>query len=98
VTITAAIDASGHLHPVGGLWAKLLAAAKEAATVGLLRTIVVASEQADIPLELEQETASPLRVLRAATLYDAINRLYEEHGPRHVVHQYEREHCAALSL
>ena len=98
VTITAAIDASGHLSPVGGLWPKLLAAAKEAATVGLLRTIVVASEQADIPSELEQETAAPLRVLRAATLHDAINRLYEEHGPRHAVRQYEREHCAALPL
>jgi hypothetical protein len=65
VTVTAAIDASGHLHPVGGLWPKLLVAAKEAAIVGLLRTIVVAAEQADIPSELEQETASPLRVLRA---------------------------------
>lgn len=98
VTITAAIDASGQLSPVGGLWPKLLAAAKEAATVGLLRTIVVASEQTDIPRELEQEAASPLRVLRAATLHEAVNRLYEEHGPRHAVRHYEREHCAALPL
>lgn len=98
VTITAAIEVSGHLRPVGGVWPKLLAAAREAATVGLLRTIVVASEQADIPSELEQETASPLRVLRAATLHDAINLLYEEHGPRHAVRQYEREHCATLHL
>ncbi len=98
VTITAAIDASGHLSPVGGVWTKLLAAAKETATVGLLRTIVVAAEQADIPAELEHETASPLRVLRAATLHDAINRLYEEHGPRHAVRQYERAHCATLHL
>jgi hypothetical protein len=98
VTITAAIDAVGRFSPVGGLWPKLLAAAKDAASVGLLRTVVVALEQSDIPPELELDTASPLRVLRAATFPEAISLLYEEHGPRHAVRQYEREQCATLNL
>ncbi len=98
VTVTAAIDAAGRLSPVGGLWPKLLAAAQEAATVGLLRAIVVSAEQPDIPSELEHENAAPLRLLRAATLSEAIQTLYEEHGPRHAVRRHEQTHCATLDL
>jgi hypothetical protein len=76
----------------------ILAAAKEAATAGLLRAIVVAAEQPDIPPELEPENAAPLRLLRAATLHAAISTLHEEHGPQHAVRQYERTHCATLDL
>ena len=90
VTISATIDPSGQLASVGGLWPKLLAAAKEAATVGLLRAVVVAQDQPDIPKELEQEDAFPLRVLRATTIHEVVGKLYEEHGPLNLVFQCVR--------
>ena len=48
VTISAAIDPAGRLGPIGGLWPKLLAAARDAASLGLLRIVVVAEEQSDV--------------------------------------------------
>lgn len=98
VAITAAIDPAGRLHAVGGLWPKLLAASKEAAQLGLLRFIVVAADQADITPELLAPEAAPLRVLRAATLHDAIQQIYEQHGPREAVRRHERVQCARLDL
>src|SRR6266540_1177689 len=98
VTITATINPSGRLGSVGGLWPKLLAAAKEAATLGLLRVVVVAEDQPDVPTELEKDDASPLRILRAATLQEAVQKLYEEHGPRETVRRYERAQCASIDL
>jgi hypothetical protein len=44
VAITASIDPAGQLGPIGGLWPKLLAAAQDAAMLGLLRIVVVAEE------------------------------------------------------
>ena len=98
VTVTAMVEPSGRLGSVKGLWPKLLAAANEAATLGLVRTVVIAADQPDVPPELELVTTSPLRVLRAATLHDAIVKLYEEHGPRQAVRRHEREQCATLDL
>lgn len=98
VAVTATIDPAGRLGAVGGLWPKLLAASKEAAQVGLLRVIVVAANQADITPELLTTEATPLRVLQAATLQEAISKLYEEHGPRETVRKYERQQCASLDF
>ncbi len=98
VTITATIDPTGRLGSVGGLWPKLLAASKDAATLGLLRVVVVAEEQSDVAPELLTPDASPLRVLKAATLQEAIQKLYEEHGLREAVRRHEREQCASLDL
>jgi len=98
VTITAMVEPTGRLGSVKGLWAKLLAAAHEAATIGLVRTVVVAADQSDVPHELEHVTASPLRIVRAATLQDAVTTLHEEHGPRQAVRRHERQQCATLDL
>ena len=59
-----------------------MAAAKEAAVGQVLRIVVVAEAQSDVPPELEKSTATPLRVLRAATMKQAVERLYQEYGPR----------------
>ena len=93
VTITATIDPAGRLGAVGGLWPKLLVAATEAATLGLLRVVVVAEEQSDVAAELLAPDASPLRVVKAATLQEAVQQLYEEHGAREAVRRHEREQC-----
>ena len=69
VAITAALDAEGRLGPVGGLRAKLLGAADDAATppwlreaesaalLGELRLVVIAEKQPDVPPALEREDA-----------------------------------------
>jgi HEAT repeat protein len=98
VTITATIDSSGRLGAVGGLWLKLLAAAEEAAKLGLLRMVVVAEDQPNVPTTLEQDDASPFRILRAATLQEAVGKLYDEYGPREAVRRHEREQCASIDL
>lgn len=98
VTITATIDPSGRLGSVGGLWPKLLAAAEDAATLGLLRAVGVSDQQLDVPEELEKDDASPLRVIQAATLEAAVEKLYEEYGPRAAMRQHEREQCASLDI
>lgn len=98
VTITATIDPSGRLGSVGGLWPKLLAAAKDAAALGLLRAVVVAEKQPDVPEELEKENASTLRIIRAATLQGAALKLYKAHGPRAAVCRYVREQCGWIEI
>ena len=77
VALPAQIDPAGHLSPVGDLWPKLLAAAKESAPVGLIETIIVAEDQKNVPLHLETEFAHPLRVRRAATLQKAVDILHK---------------------
>lgn len=98
VTLTATLDASGCLGAVGGLGSKLLAAAKEAAVLGLLRVVIVSSDQLDVPPELLEPEAFPLRVMQAATLRQAVEKLHEEHGPRSAVRQHERKQCARLDV
>src|ERR1700752_4845132 len=98
VAITATIDPTGRLRKVGGLWPKLLAAAEEAARLGLLRVVVVRQEKGDVAQELTAPPASPLRVIQAATLQEAVEKLYAEHGPRAAVCQYERAQCANLEI
>lgn len=98
VAVTATIDSTGRLGAVGGLWSKLLAASKEAAQMGLLRLVVVAADQADIAPELLDPAATPLRVLKAVTLQEVIQQLYEEYGPRHAIRRYEREQSASIDI
>ena len=98
VSLTAAVDPQGRLSPVGGLWEKLLAAARQAAALGLLRTVVVSLEQQGVPPELERPDAAPLRVLRAADLRQAVDLLYRQHGPRFAVREHERQECGQLQL
>lgn len=98
VAVSATIDARGNLGPVGGLWPKLLAAARQAADLGVLRMVVVSDVQGDVPADLLKPDAAPLRVLKAATLAEVVACLYEEHGPRAAVRMYERRLCAQMDL
>ncbi len=67
VTITATIDPSGQLGPVGGLWPKLPAAARDPAALGLLRAVVISDQQSGVPPELLAPDAFPIRVIQTAT-------------------------------
>jgi HEAT repeat protein len=98
VALTAVLDPAGRLRAVGGLWEKLLAAAQEAGELGLLRTVVVAKEQRGVPEQMEQPDAFPLRIIRIATLDDAVKKLYEEHGPRAFVRRYEQQQRATMEI
>lgn len=98
VAVTATVDSAGRLGAVGGIWPKLLAASKEAGQLGLLRIVVVAAEQTDVPAELLTPNASPIRILQTATLEEAAHKLYEEHGPRRAVRTFVHEQCAMLDV
>jgi HEAT repeat protein len=98
VAVTATVDPAGQLGAVGGIWPKLLAASKEAGQLGLLRLVVVAADQTDVPSELLVPEAFPLRILQTATLEEAVHKLYEEHGPRRAVRTFVREQCAMLDI
>lgn len=80
IAISATIEPSGALGPVGGLWPKLLAAAEESSKLGLLRVVVVAEGQTDVPSALLEPNASPLRVVTAATIEEAIEKLCKVPG------------------
>ncbi|MGE0679718.1 MAG: NACHT domain-containing NTPase [Candidatus Binatia bacterium] len=98
VAVTATVDPAGRLGAVGGIWPKLLAASKEAGQLGLLRIVVVAAEQTDVPSELLAPEAFPIRILQTATLEEAVHTLYEEHGPRRAVRTFVREQCTRLDI
>src|SRR4051812_27101050 len=98
VAVTATLDAAGTLGPVGGLRAKVLAAAEAGAKLGALRVGVVGADQPDVPAALECEDAAPLRIIRARDLGQAVERLYEDHGPRAALRRHVRESCAHLDL
>ena len=96
VRYTATIDGAGNLGAVAGLWDKTLAAAHQAAELGLLRRVVVSDQQADVPPELLRPNATPLRVIRAATLAQAVEKnSTREHGPRFAVreHKHRARRC-----
>lgn len=95
---TAAIAADGALRKVGGLWQKLGAATIDLARRGLLRTVVVAAEQDDVPPEYLSDDAELLQVLRAQTVQDALRQLQDQFQPRRAVQQYEHEHSQYLEI
>lgn len=72
VIFIAGIDREGRLHRVGELPLKLTAVARLA--LPSPHTVVVARDQPDVPPELEQPT-SPLWVVRADTMEEAITRI-----------------------
>ena len=107
VAVTATVDPEENLGAVGGLWSKMRAAAqvrgpesalRAAASLGLLHAVVVAAAQSDVPPELLAPEAFPLHLIQAASLEQAVEKLYEEHGPRWAVRQHEREKCANLEI
>jgi HEAT repeat protein len=95
---TAAVDADGALHKVGGLWQKLGEHTIDMARRGLLRTVVVAAEQDDVPPEYLSDDAELLQVLQARTVQDAARQLQEQFHPRRAVQQYEYEQCQRLEI
>ncbi|MBV7333595.1 NACHT domain-containing protein [Chloroflexi bacterium TSY] len=98
ITITAAIEPTGRLRPVAGLWEKVKAVAREAAETGLLRLIIVAQDQSDVPRELLQPDAWPLRVIQVATVQQAVAFLYQEHGSRAAIRTNEHQQSASLNI
>jgi hypothetical protein len=77
VAISAAIDSQGKLSAVGGLSGKLLGAIHYLQTVGVLRTIVVATTQNDLDPHLF-ETSAQFQIRAAATFMEALSVLIEE--------------------
>ena len=88
---TAEIKADGTLRPVGGLWEKLGAQTVDLAQRGLLHVVIVAAAQDDVPEEYLHAEATPLRVLKATNVVDAVQQLGEQASPRRAVLQYERQ-------
>src|SRR2546422_4454381 len=77
VAISAGIDPAGRLHAIEGFWPKFQSALEEQARAGLLHLVVVAEGQNDVDARLLRLDADPLRVIKAVSLEDAIERLYE---------------------
>ena len=98
VVITATVDGAGNLGSIQGLWPKLHAAAQQASSLGLLRIMVVSAGQDDVPDDLLRPDATPLRVIKAATIDEAVERLYLSHGPRLAVCTYEQRQCSQLDI
>jgi len=69
VTITAAIQPDGSLQPVGGMFEKLLAAARE--TLPRIHTVIVAPNQEGVPDEHTHPSAHPW-VVEKSTIEEAI--------------------------
>src|SRR5262249_31734607 len=88
----------GTLRPVGELWTKCGPALMDCARRGLIHTVVVAADQHDVPPEYLGEDATPLRVLPAATVADAVDQLYHQTLSRRAVCTYERQVCQYLDL
>jgi HEAT repeat protein len=101
VAISAALDEHGNLNPVGGMdAAKPLAAFEQAAKLGGPRVLIVSNHQVEIAEgdpRLEPD-AFPLRIIKAPDLKTAVERLYEDDGPRHAVREWERNDCGKLEL
>lgn len=95
---TASVESDGTLHKVGGLWQKLGEHTIDLARRGLLRTVVVAAEQDDVPPEYLHDDAELLQVLQVRTVQEAVRRLQEQFQPRRAVQQYEYEHCQDLEI
>ena len=98
VGVTAELQADGVLSPVGGLWRKLGAETIDLARRGLLRVVVVADTQNDVPSEYLQEEAEPLRVIKAKTVADAVRQLNAQTLPRRAIQQYERQACQYIDI
>ena len=99
VAISAEVHADEDtLKPVSGMWQKLGEETLELARRGLLRLVVVAAEQDDVPEEYLHADATPLRVIKARTITEAIRYLTALSRPRLAVRAYEREHCQYLAI
>lgn len=95
---TASVGTDGTLHKVGGLWQKLGEHTIDLARRGLLRTIIVATEQEDVPPEYLGSESEVLQVLQAQSVQDAVRQLQDQFQPRRAVQQYEYEHCQCFEI
>jgi HEAT repeat protein len=92
VAITATIDPDGKLGRIGGLWEKLGKQTIDLAHRGLLHTVVVAADQDDVPEAYLREDAEPLRVIQAATVEEAVEKLEQDSlSRREVIRDVEAE-------
>ncbi len=96
IAVTAAIDATGTLCPVGrwSIWEKLVG---QTMFFGI-RIVLVAKDQEGVPPELEKPDAHPLRVIRATTLRDVVTKIHEESRPRQAVCAFERDKTQHLEV
>lgn len=97
IAVTAAIDEAGTLNRISGLGAKLKVVETAPATLGL-QLVGVADDQDDVLAEFLKPDHQPFRVLKARTLIELVGNLYEDHGPRAVVRQFEAEVCGHIDL
>ncbi len=90
IAVTAAIDSQGRLSFVGGLWEKLGKQLMDLAHRGLIRIVVVAEDQNDVPSQYLPVDAHPLRVVKAKSLDQAVCKVHEEARPRQAICEFER--------
>jgi hypothetical protein len=98
VGIAAALDEHGNLAHIAGLWEKLDTEAIGLANRGLLRVVLVASDQPGVPPEYVLEDAKPFRVVQATSVADALRVLAELSRPRLAVQLEEQKRCAELNI
>jgi hypothetical protein len=99
VAITAEILTDGTFKPVGGLWSKATAGAEHAVVDQHLEVLIVAAEQEGVEdNEVIGTSAFAIRVFKCRSVEDAARRLYEEHGSRAAVRDFERRHCAHFQI
>src|SRR5262245_22166919 len=96
IGLTAAVDAEGNLHAVGGLWEKFGPETIDLARRGQLRLIVVAAEQDDTDLAPLYQVPDLLHVIKATDVADAVRQVREQALPRQAVRR--REHAACQWL
>ncbi len=100
VAISAVLDDNGNLGPVGGMDRKSLAAFDQAARSGGRRLLIVSDQQSGLAADDSRLAADafPLRIIRAPTLAQAVESLYEDDGPRHAIRDAVRRACDTLDL
>jgi hypothetical protein len=98
VATSASLDADGGLVPVGELWAKLGARARQLADYGQLRLLLVADRQDGIPSEFRDKGGGPFDVARATSLVHGIEVLEENSRSRQSVTAAMRRRCEQLEV
>ncbi len=97
IACTATIDPSGNLGKIGGLWEKLGPQCCDLAQRNYLKLVLVAHDQDGIPPEALQDNAKP-RVIRVATIAEAIDKIREYQKPRQALLAYLQKDSETFEL
>jgi hypothetical protein len=102
VAVSAAVTDTGDWRPVAGMGLKLKAAWDEAARrPDGVRYVVVAHDQDDVTADPPGPLADrqrPYRILKARSLADAVDQLYQHLGPRRVVRHLEQARTQGFEI